>query len=138
MEKRYSIGFFPGVWDLLHLGHIKALKEAKEYCDYLIVGIKVDPSIDQKNKHKPILSLEERVEILFAIKYVNEIYSYKTEKELHVLDKSELFDVRFMGEDHKKKHHFIKAKIIYVSRKHNYSSSNIRKRIYETERKYRA
>jgi len=134
-NRKLKIGFFPGVWDCIHPGHILAFKEAKGYCDYLIVGVNEDPSIDNLNKNKPIMSLEEREIVLEGIKYIDFLYFYKTEKELYEFDRrwgeKELFEViRFMGEDHKgKKHHPIKAKIVYISRKHDYSSTDFRKRI---------
>lgn len=126
-------GFFPGNWDLVHAGHILALKEAKRYCDYLVVGIKKDASVDQ-NKQKPILSPLERRIILESVRFVDGIIDYETERELFQIDDSNFFQVRFMGNDHKAStHHPIGTKIVYISRKHNYSSTNLRERIYKAE-----
>jgi len=46
-------GFTCGAFDLLHAGHCVMLKEAKENCDYLIVGLQTDPSIDRQEKNQP-------------------------------------------------------------------------------------
>lgn len=125
------VGFFPGVWDLLHPGHILALKEAKQYCDYLIVGLKENPKKDQAEKNKPIMSVRERTMMLLANKYVDCVLPYKTERELHLMDElCAVTGVRFMGADHKgKKHHPIKARVVYISRNHKYSSSALREKI---------
>lgn len=124
------IGFFPGNWDLVHPGHIRAFKEAKEHCDYLIVGIKKNNK-DKKNKNEPIMSLSERLEVLEAIKYIDKTLVYTTERDLFLLDRYlGKWDIRFMGADHQgKKHHPIKAKIVYISRNHKWSSSELRNRI---------
>ena len=128
-----KVGYFPGAFDFVHAGHVWAFEECKKYCDYLVVFLQTDPSIDRPHKHKPIMSLEERLVMLRANKYVDAVVVYETEKELHALDQW-FGDVRFMGKDHwekclKKKHHPIKAKVVYLPRNHNYSSSNLRERI---------
>ena len=66
-------GFTCGAFDLLHAGHIVMLKEAKENCDYLIVGLQTDPSIDRQEKNQPVQSVYERYMQLQAVKYVDEI-----------------------------------------------------------------
>lgn len=132
---KLKIGFFPGTFDLVHAGHILAFKEAKKYCDILAVFIKDDPTIDALYKSKPILSLQERKIILKAIRYIDIVGFYKTEKQLQAIDKVGPYDIRFMGLDHKgEKTYPTKAKKIYISRNHKYSSSMLRKRIIEAEK----
>ncbi len=75
-------GFTCGAFDLLHAGHIVMLKEAKENCDYLIVGLQTDPSIDRQEKNQPVQSVYERYMQLQAVKYVDEIIPYDTEQSL--------------------------------------------------------
>ena len=75
-------GFTCGCFDLLHAGHIVMLKETKENCDYLIVGLQTDPSIDRKEKNPPVQSVYERFVQLNAVKYVDEIIPYDTEESL--------------------------------------------------------
>ena len=75
-------GFTCGAFDLLHAGHVVMLKEAKENCDYLIVGLQTDPSIDRQQKNKPVQSIYERFIQLNAIQYVDEIIPYDNEESL--------------------------------------------------------
>ena len=76
------IGFTCGCFDLLHAGHIVMLREAKKNCDYLIVGLQTDPSIDRQDKNKPVQSVFERYIQLRAVKYIDEIIPYDTEQSL--------------------------------------------------------
>ena len=77
-----KIGFTCSTFDLLHAGHIVMLEESKKHCDYLIVGLQTDPSIDRPKKNKPIQSIVERYIQLKAVKYIDEIIVYTTEKDL--------------------------------------------------------
>ena len=124
MGKHKKVGYFPGVWDFLHAGHVMALEEAKNQCDYLIVGLGDNP------KGTAVMSIWERYKMLRANKFVDAIVIYDTEEESKRLDTWLPHDLRFMGEDHKgKTHPHITKPIIYVSRKHNYSSSAIRAKV---------
>ena len=125
------IGYFPGAWDLIHVGHVMALEEAKKQCDYLIIGLGENPQIGNSDKNKPIMSLEERYKILKANKFVDAIIVYNTEYDSLSLDEWLPVDIRFMGEDHRKdkKYPTRAKKIIYISRNHNYSSSWLRDKI---------
>lgn len=127
-------GFTCGALDLLHAGHVIMLKECKAQCDFLVVGLQTDPSIDRPEKHKPIETIEERKIRLQGCKYVDKIVVYETERDLYNLLKELRPDIRFLGEDHKGKSFTgddLPIKIIYNSRNHNYSSSNLIKRICE-------
>lgn len=126
------IGITAGAMDLLHPGHLRMLKECQEQCDFLIVLLQTDPSIDRPEKHKPIETLEERMERLDACKYVDDVIVYTTEAQLVDLIKFVQPDVRFLGADWKGKEftgHELPIKIIFNSRNHNYSSSNLIERI---------
>lgn len=115
---------------MLHNGHVRALKEAYGQCDYLVVGLQVDPSKDRPEKNKPILTTEERIELLDANRYVDSIWVYDSEEELHWYDATVPYDIRFMGADHKGKDHpHVHRKIIYISRDHDYSSTALRNKI---------
>jgi len=131
-----TIGFTCSCFDLLHAGHLIMLKDAKAHCDKLIVGLQTDPSVDRKDKNKPIQSLEERKIQLEAVKYIDEIIVYETENDLHKL----LFeldpDVRILGSDWKKKPftgYNLDIPIYFHKRKHDYSTSALRKKIYVEE-----
>ena len=78
-------GFTCGAFDLLHAGHVVMMKEAKENCDYLIVGLQTDPSIDRQEKNQPVQSVYERYMQLQAIKYIDEIIPYDTEQSLSLI-----------------------------------------------------
>lgn len=128
------VGFTCGAMDLLHAGHVLMLKECKEQCDYLIVGLEIDPSVDRPDKKKPIETMEERKIRLEGCKYIDEIVIYKNEIDLYNLLKKLNPNVRFMGADWKNKENYSRdrlplMKVIYNSRNHNYSSSDLRKRI---------
>jgi glycerol-3-phosphate cytidylyltransferase len=127
-------GFTCGAMDLLHPGHVLMLKECRAQCDFLIVGLQTDPSIDRSDKNKPIETLEERKIRLEGCKYVDEIVIYDTEVDLYNILKKLKPDVRFMGMDWKNKKNYSRdllpeMKVIYNSRDHSYSSTNLRKRI---------
>ena len=126
-----KIGFTCGAFDLLHSGHIVMLKQAKENCDYLIVGLQTDPSICRKDKNKPIQSIYERFIQLNATKYIDKIIPYDTENSLIDLLESTPIDIRFVGEEYKTKDFTGKGlhKVFYTNRKHSFSSTSLRKRI---------
>ena len=96
-----KVGVVTGSFDLLHIGHVNLLKKAKKKCDYLIVGLHVNPHIERENKNKPIESLLERQIKLYACKYVDEIVVYETEADLSIIFKYFKIDVRFLGSDSK-------------------------------------
>src|SRR5210317_2119964 len=97
------VGFTCSAFDLLHAGHVAMLREAKSMCDYLICGLQVDPSMDRPEKNAPVQTLVERWTQLQAVKYVDEIIPYQTEKDLE--DILELFhmDYKIMGQEYKDK-----------------------------------
>jgi cytidyltransferase-like protein len=75
-------GFTCGAFDLLHAGHAQMLEECKAVCDYLIVGVHSDPTIDRPEKNKPVQSLSERVSMVRAVRWVDEVITYDTEDAL--------------------------------------------------------
>ena len=127
-----SIGFTCSCFDLLHAGHILMLKDAKSQCDKLIVGLQTDPTLDRPEKNKPIQTLEERKIQLEAVRYVDDIFVYETESDLIDLLKLIKPDVRILGSDYKDESFTgdeLNIPIYYHERNHNYSSSNLRKKI---------
>jgi len=128
------IGFTCSTFDLLHPGHILMLKDCKNHCDYLIVGLQIDPTIDRPNsKNKPIQTLEERFLMINSIKYVDEVRIYSTEKDLIKLIKNINPNIRIIGSDWKSSQDkitgFDLVPIYFHSRNHEYSTTNLRKRI---------
>jgi len=127
-------------FDLLHAGHILMLKEAKSVCDYLICGLHVDPQIERPNKNKPIQSLVERYIQLSSVKYVDEIIPYNYEKDLHDILLGYPVNIRIIGADYKGANFsgldICQSKgieIYYNERSHNFSSTELRKRISKAE-----
>ena len=135
------VGFTCGAMDLFHAGHLLMLKEASEHCDYLIVGLHTDPTIDRPEKNKPIQSLEERRIQLEGCAYIDEIMEYDTEETLQFIletlhEKWGDKFVRFIGMDWKGKPytgHELPIQMHFNQRDHEYSSSELRNRIYEAE-----
>jgi glycerol-3-phosphate cytidylyltransferase len=123
-------------FDLFHSGHVAMLKEARSNCDYLIVGLQTDPTIDRPEKNKPIQSVFERYVQLEGCKYIDEIIPYETEKDL--IDILLTYDInkRFIGEEYRQKDFTGKQlcvdkgiEIYYNKRQHSFSTSGLRKRI---------
>jgi len=141
------VGFTCSTFDLLHAGHILMLAEAKSVCDFLIVGLQSDPTIDRPGvKNKPVQSIVERYVQLSAVKFVDEIIVYNTEKDLEDMLMFLPITVRIIGEEYEGKEFTGRQvceergiKFFYNSRKHRFSSSELRKRTYESEaHKYRS
>ena len=135
------VGFTCSTFDLLHAGHILMLAECKQICDYLIVGVQSDPTIDRPGtKNKPVQSIVERYVQLSAVKFVDEIIVYNTEKDLEDMLMFLPLSVRIIGEEYKDKDFTGKQiceergiKIWYNSRSHRFSSSEVRQRTYQSE-----
>lgn len=135
------IGFTCSTFDLLHAGHILMLEEAKTQCDYLIVGLQTDPTIDRPDtKNKPIQSVVERYIQLKAVKYVDEIIPYSTENELKEILQSFPINVRIIGEEYKNQNFTGKdicnsrgIDIFFNRRDHHFSSTELRTRTYVRE-----
>lgn len=130
-------GFTCSTFDLLHAGHVLMLKEARENCSRLIVGLQTDPTIDRPDtKNKPIQSVFERYIQLNAIKYVDEIIVYSTEKDLENYLMILPIDVRFLGVEYKDKDFTGKQicenrgiEVYFNSRNHTFSTTELRNRI---------
>jgi len=134
------IGFTCSTFDLLHAGHITMLEEAKHHCDYLIVGLQNDPTIDRPEKNAPVQTIVERQIQLAAVKYVDEIVIYNTEQDLVDLLLTLPIDVRVLGDEYKNKDFTGKdiakqrgSKIVFNGRDHSFSSTSLRKRVHRAE-----
>ena len=132
-----TIGFTCSSFDLLHAGHIIMLQDAKQQCDKLIVGLQTDPTIDRPlTKNTPIQTLEERKIQLEAVRYIDDIHVYDTEDSLIELLKLVKPDIRILGSDYEGKPFtgdFLNIPIYFHERKHDYSTTNLRKMIYNRE-----
>ena len=97
------VGFTCGTFDLLHAGHVLMLQEASEVCDFLVVGLHIDPSQEREWKNKPIQTIHERFIQLEAIKYVDFVLPYHFEQDMHELLQILRVNVRIVGEEYRSK-----------------------------------
>jgi len=137
-----KVGFTCSTFDLMHAGHIIMLREAKAQCDYLVVGLQTDPTIDRPDtKNPPVQTVVERFTQLSAVKYVDEIIPYTTERDLEDILSMHNIDVRILGDEYKNKNFTGKdicqrknIELYFNNRNHRFSSSELRNRTVETER----
>jgi glycerol-3-phosphate cytidylyltransferase len=140
-EQGKKIGITFSQFDLLHAGHIAMLAEAKNHCDYLIAGLQTNASIDRPDtKNPPIQSIVERQIQLAACRYVDEVVVYSTEQDLVDLLLILPVDVRILGVEYADKEFTGKSEcklrsidIVFNGRDHSFSSSSLRKRVYDSE-----
>jgi glycerol-3-phosphate cytidylyltransferase len=119
-------GFIAGTFDIIHPGYISMFKEAKENCDYLVIGLHVNSTLERSKKMKPILDYQDRFNILSSIKYIDQIYPYELETDLFELLKNIKPDIRFLGDDYKNKPitgEELNIPIHYIDRSHGWSST---------------
>ena len=100
MGKKYKIGYTTGVYDMFHVGHLNLLRRAKEQCDYLIVGVSTDELVQKTKNKTPIIPLEDRMEIIRAINYVDEVVPQYNKDKIAAYHKYK-FDAMFVGDDWK-------------------------------------
>ncbi|MDQ1167134.1 adenylyltransferase/cytidyltransferase family protein [Flavobacterium sp. SORGH_AS_0622] len=137
-----TIGITFSAFDLLHAGHIKMLEEAKRQCDYLIVGLQIDPALDRPEKNSPTQTVVERYIQLKGCKFVDEIIPYATEQDLEDILRSHKIDVRIIGEEYQNKNFTGRnyceekgIKLHFNKRDHRFSSSGLRKEVAVRELK---
>ena len=135
-----KIGFTCSAFDLFHAGHVIMLREAKTQCDYLIVGLQTDPTIDRKEKNKPVQSVFERYVQLQACKYVDEIVIYSTESDLLDILLSYPVDIRILGNEYEGKDFTGRFQCInknielyFNNREHTFSTAELRERVVAAE-----
>ena len=129
-----KVGITFSAFDLLHAGHIKMLEEAKHQCDYLIVGLQTDPTLDRPEKNKPSQTVVERYIQLKGCKFVDEIVPYATEQDLEDILRAFHLDVRIVGDEYEERdftgRKYCEEKgiaLYFNSRDHRFSSSLLRK-----------
>lgn len=137
--KRIGITF--STFDLFHAGHIAMLSEAKNHCDYLIAALQTDPTIDRPDsKNPPVQSILERQIQVSACRFVDEIVVYQTEKDVEDILLTLPIDVRILGVEYENKDFTGKQicynrdiELVFNSRDHSFSSSNLRERVWSAE-----
>ena len=128
-------GFVAGNFDVIHPGYIKMFSECKNNCDHFTILLHSDPSIERPEKLKPILTLDERIEVLSSIKFINDIKSYTYENELYDLIKNGGYSVRFLGDDYRNKSFTgddLNIHIHYLNRDHGWSTTKFKNLIAKT------
>ena len=137
-----KVGITFSTFDLLHAGHVKMLEEAKRQCDFLIVGLQLDPSLNRPEKNSPSQTIIERYIQLKGCKHIDEIIPYVSEQDLEDILRSFKIDVRIIGEEYKDKIFTGKKyciengiEIYYNKRDHRFSSSGLRKQVKVAEDK---
>jgi len=136
-----KIGFNCSSFDLFHAGHVTMLKMEKDLCDWLIVALQVDPTIDRPGiKNKPTQSVYERYVQIQGCRYVDEILVYETEEDLLNMIKTQKIHIRFLSEEYKDRDFTGKQyciddgiEIHYHKRQHKYSSTELRNRVHRLE-----
>ena len=128
-------GFTAGNFDVIHPGYIKLFYECFQNCDHFTILLHSDPSIERPNKLKPVLKIEERVEILKSIRYISDIKTYTYESELYELIKTGNFNIRFLGDDYKNQKYTgddLGIKVHFLNRDHGWSTTKFKKLISKT------
>ena len=138
--KKAKVGFTASAFDLLHAGHISMLIDAKAQCDYLIVALQNDPTLDRPEKNRPVQSIVERFIQLKAVRYVDDIVVYNTEKDLEDLLLMLPIDIRILGEEYRDKPFTGRdictskgIELFFNTRRHSFSTSDLRKRIEQAK-----
>ena len=138
--RQLRVGFTCSAFDLCHAGHISMLEEAKNQCDWLIVGLQNDPTLDRPSKNKPVQSIVERFLQIRAVKYVDEVIPYNTEKDLEDLLLMLPIDVRILGDEYKDKDFTGKnicvarhIEFYFNGREHSFSTTDLRRRVAAAE-----
>ena len=135
MMSMYKTGVIAGNFDVIHPGYIKMFKECKSYCQQFIILLHTDPSIERPEKLKPILTKEERTEVLTSIKYIDGIAYYTYEKELVELLKRLSPDIRFLGDDYRGRTYTgfeLDIPVHYLNRDYGWSTTKFKKLIADT------
>lgn len=139
-ERGLIIGITASQFDLLHAGHIAMLSEAKNHCDYLICALQNNAKWDRPEKNEPVQSIVERQIQLAAVRYVDEVVVYNTEKDLEDILLTLPIDVRILGVEYQEQEFTGQSicerrgiQLIFNQRDHSFSSSSLRRRVSEAE-----
>ena len=132
LSKEEKTGIVAGAFDVIHPGYVRLFENAKKYCSHLTVALHKDPSLERKEKPSPVHTVEERKEILLAMKNVDKVVVYSEERVFHEHLKTGKYDVRVLGTDYKDRQYSgkdIPIDIVWVDRDHNYSTTLLKEKI---------
>ena len=116
--KKYKVGYTTGVFDLFHIGHLNILRSAKEQCDYLIVGVSTDECVRAYKNKTPIIPFEQRMEIVGAIKYVDEVVFHGSDWQNSEMYNNIIREFESVGVD-----------VVFLPHTEGISSSDISKKV---------
>jgi glycerol-3-phosphate cytidylyltransferase len=138
LRQKTKIGFVASSFDLLHAGHMLMLEDAKSRCDYLVIALQTDPTLDRPDtKNKPIQSYEERKIMVKGCRFVDSLIEYATEADLHKILVALKPDIRILGSDWEGKpytgHELTDIPVYFHQRTHSYSTTALRRRVAEAE-----
>ena len=142
---KYAIGYTTGVFDMFHIGHLNVLKNAKQYCDKLIVGVSTDELVMEYKKQKPIIPYKERIEIIKAIKFVDEVVPQTSMDKMEAWHRLH-YNVLLHGDDWKGSSMYnsieqeleaVNVKVIYLPHTTGTSSTMLREMIEHTIKSYK-
>ena len=134
-----KIGYTTGVFDMFHIGHLNILKNAKNLCDYLIVGVSTDELVRKEKNKTPVICFEERCEIVSAIKYVDKVVPQLSKDKMKAWEEFH-FDIMFVGSDWKgtvqwnsyeKQFEKVGVEIVYLNHTDGICSTNLTKLLKE-------
>jgi len=128
-------GIVAGAFDLIHPGYVRMFEECKRHCNHLTIALHEDPSLARPQKLSPVQTLDERKEILRAIKYIDDIIVYQEENTF--LSHLDDYDIRFLGDDYRDGSYTGKdksIKIVFVNRDHDYSTTELKRKIVNSWR----
>ena len=132
----HEVGFVAGAFDCIHPGYIKLFRDAKEHCKKLVVLIHKDPSEARPQKLKPILSVEERADILLELQSIDQVGVYHSEEQFLAWMIKHPEAVRFLGDDYKEDVEFtgkeLPNPIIFVDRSHKWSTTAYKQAIHKS------
>lgn len=135
--KKYKIGYTTGVFDMFHIGHLNILKQAKELCDYLIVGVSTDENVLNYKNKLPVIPFEQRAAIVEAIKYVDKVVPQKNMDKMEAWNELK-FDALFHGNDWQNSKMYndlieqfkmINVDVVFLKHTDGISSSELRNKI---------
>lgn len=140
--KKYKNGYTTGVYDMFHVGHLNILRRAKDYCEFLVVGVSTDDVVFKNKNVFPIISFKDRVEIIKSIKYVDKVIPqtrYDIEGKIKAVKENKI-DVVFVGSDWlgtekwnkiEEELNKIGCDVVYLPHTDGISSTLLRKKINE-------
>ena len=138
MQRNYEIGLVMGVFDLFHVGHLNLIRKARERCAFLRAGVLSDELVRKFKGHDPVINQDERMQILAALRYVDEVVLINDDPSRLIEFKRRPFDCFFCGDDYidnpyfayeKKELNKLGADICFLPYTRSQSSTMIRKKI---------